>query len=113
MKVKKYMYSFPILKEKIDEWKSFAQKVNGEKNEEFTKMHKRIGVTKELWFLKEKKDSYEVLVYTEAVNDNFMELFKEDTSEFSEWFKANVEKTQKIDLTESFKMPELVLDWVE
>ena len=73
--MKKYVYSYPILKDNIEEWLHFVKEVNTNRNLEFTEMHARIGVTKESWYLKQTNDVYEVLVYTEAKDENFVEKF--------------------------------------
>lgn len=111
--MKKFAYSFPILKEKIEEWREFANEVNTVRKLEFTEMHVRIGVTKESWYLQETKVGYDVIIYTEAKNENFMEKFKEDNSEFSEWFRSEVAKPQDVNLNTKLEMPEIVLDWAE
>lgn len=111
--MKKFAYSFPILKEKIKEWREFAKEVNTIRKLEFTEMHARIGVTKESWYLQETKVGYDVIIYTEAKNENFMEKFKEDNSEFSEWFRSEVAKLQDVNLNTKLEMPKIVLDWAE
>lgn len=111
--MKKYAYSFPILKEKIDEWLIFVKEVNTNKNKEFTEMHARIGVTKESWYLQKSTNGYEVVVYTEARDEKFVEKFKNDKTEFSDWFRSEVAKIQNIDLNSQSEMPEIVLDWSE
>tara|TARA_R110002051_G_scaffold92242_5_gene161967 strand:+ start:14258 stop:14602 length:345 start_codon:yes stop_codon:yes gene_type:complete len=109
----KYVYSFPLSKDMVQEWLKFAEEVNTIKNSEFTKMHKRIGVTKESWYLKENENDFEVMVYTEANNQDFTEKFQNDKSEFSDWFKSEVTRIQNYNLNEGVKMPKLVLDWNE
>jgi len=111
--MKKYAYSYPILKEKIDEWLVFVKDVNTNRNIEFTEMHARIGVIKESWYLQKTNTGYEVVVYTEAKDEKFMENFKNDKTEFSNWFRNKIAKTQDIDLNSQFEMPEIVLDWNE
>jgi len=111
--MKKYVYSYPILKENIEEWLHFVKEVNTNRNLEFTEMHARIGVTKESWYLKQTNDVYEVLVYTEAKDENFVEKFKNDDTAFSDWFKGEVIRIQEIDLNANTEMPKLVLDWSE
>ncbi len=109
----KYVYSFPLAKNMLQEWLKFAKEVNTTRNNEFTKMHARIGVTKESWYLKENKNDFEVMVYTEANNQNFSEKFQNDKSDFSDWFKNEVIRIQNYNLNEGVKMPIKVLDWVE
>lgn len=109
----KYVYSFPLEKEKVQEWLQFAEEVKTTRNDEFTKMHARIGVTKESWYLKENELNCEVMVYTEANNQNFGEKFQNDNSDFSDWFKSEVSRIQNYNLNEDIPMPKLVLDWKE
>ncbi|WP_024772747.1 hypothetical protein [Aquimarina macrocephali] len=111
--MKKYVYSFPILKERIDEWLAFVETVNTSRNNEFTEMHNRIGVTKESWYLQKTSTGYDVVVYTESRDENFMVNFKNDKTEFSDWFRREVAKIQNIDLDTESVLPELVLDWSE
>lgn len=111
--IKKFAYSFPILEDKIDQWLNFANEVNTTRKEEFSKMHKRIGVKKESWFLQNSTEGYSVLVYTEADNEEFMANFKKDQSEFSDWFRKKVSELQNVDLDHKTEMPVKVLDWEE
>ena len=111
--MKKFAYSFPILSDKINKWLVFVEKVNTSRNKEFTEMHARIGVTKESWYLQKTNTGYDVVVYTEAKDEHFMENFKNDRSEFSDWFRSEVEEIQDIDLNSQAVLPKLVLDWSE
>jgi hypothetical protein len=111
--MKKYAYSYPILKEKIDEWLAFVKEVNTNRNIEFSEMHARIGVTKESWYLQKTNVGYEVVVYTEAKDEKFVEKFKNDNTEFSNWFRSEVARTQNIDLNSKVEIPKIVLDWSE
>jgi hypothetical protein len=112
-KMKKFAYNFPIHPEKIEDWLEFVNEINTSRNEEFSEMHARIGVTRESWYLKKGKDTTEVIVYTEAENENFLVNFKNDDSEFSNWFRQKVSELQPVNLDESTEMPQLVLDWKE
>ena len=76
-------------------------------------MHARIGVTKESWYLQKTSFGYEVVVYTEAKDEKFVEKFKNDKTEFSNWFRSEIAKNQDIDLNSLSEMPEIVLDWSE
>ncbi|MGY5850918.1 hypothetical protein [Salegentibacter sp. F14] len=111
--MKKFAYSFPILENKIDQWLNFAKVINTTKSEEFSAMHKRIGVRKESWFLQKSPRGYTVVVYTEADSENFMNNFKNDHSDFSNWFRKEVSELQDIDLDQQTQMPINVLDWEE
>ncbi|SHI76751.1 hypothetical protein SAMN04488096_104168 [Mesonia phycicola] len=111
--MKKFAYSFPILKDKVEKWLNFAKEVNTTRKHEFTAMHARIGVTKESWYLQETTKGYDVVVYTEAKDENFMLNFKNDDSNFSKWFRNEVAQLQDINLNTRTKMPKLVLDWEE
>ena len=111
--MKKYAYSFPIPEEKIKRWLTFVEEVNTNRNKEFTEMHARIGVTKESWYLQKTRVGYEVVVYTEAKDEKFVDNLKNDKTEFSNWFRNEVSKIQNIDINTQFKLPELVLDWSE
>lgn len=111
--MKKLAYSFPILNEKLGEWLDFAKKVNTSRNSEFTEMHARIGVTKESWYLQKTSIGHDVVIYTEAKDENFIENFKNDTSPFSNWFRNEVARLQDIDLNAQSVPPELILDWSE
>ena len=109
--MKKFAYSYPILKEKINEWLVFVKEVNTNRNIEFTEMHARIGVTKESWYLQKTSVGHEVVVYTEARDEKFVEKFKNDKSEFSNWFRNEIAKNQDIGLNSQPEMPKIVLDW--
>lgn len=111
--MEKFGYSFPILKSKVDQWLNFVREVNTTRRKEFSEMHKRIGVRKESWFLKESPDGYSVIVYTEADSEDFLDKFRKDQSDFSVWFRKEVSDLQNIDLNQLTQMPVKVLDWEE
>lgn len=111
--MKKFAYSFPILKGKIEEWLKFAKEVNTNRKIEFSEMHARIGVTKESWYLQKTSIGYDVVIYTEAKDENFTDKFKKDDSEFSKWFRSEVLKLQDINLNTEIVLPKVVLDWTE
>jgi len=111
--MKKFAYSFPIPIGKVNEWLAFAEEVNTTKNKEFTEMHARVGVTKESWYLQKTRAGYDVVIYTEAKSEKIVENFKNDHTEFSNWFRNQVSKIQGIELNEIIEMPKLVLDWKE
>lgn len=111
--MEKFAYSFPILDSKVDQWLNFTKEINTTKKEEFSAMHNRIGVRKESWFLQKSTDGYSVVVYTEADDENFMNNFKNDQSEFSRWFREKVSELQNINLDHTTEMPIKVLDWKE
>jgi len=111
--MKKFAYSYPILKEKIGDWLAFVKEVNTNRNLEFTEMHARIGVTKESWYLQKTNAGFEVVVYTEARDEKIAEKFKNDNTEFSNWFRSEVARIQDIDLNSQSELPKIVLDWSE
>jgi hypothetical protein len=111
--MKKFAYSFPILTSEINKWLAFVEEVKSSRDKEFAEMHARIGVTKESWYLQKTNAGYDVVVYTEARDEKFMENFKNDRSEFSDWFRSEVGKIQDIDLDNQSVLPKLVLDWNE
>ena len=111
MEKKNFAYSFPILPEKVDKWLQFVQEVKTVRKKDFSDMHSRIGVYKEFWYLQKRKENYEVIVYTEAKDEHFLERFKNDHSEFSQWFRKRVSELQPIDLNSETKMPKMVLSW--
>lgn len=111
--MKKYAYSFPILKDKVNLWLDFVNEINTTRNKDFSEMHNRIGVTKESWYLQETEKGYDVIIYTEAEDEHFMKNFKNDNSEFSAWFREKVSACQGINLNTKITMPDIVLDWSE
>ncbi|WP_417885848.1 hypothetical protein [Zunongwangia sp.] len=111
--MKKFAYSLAIRADKVEDWLSFVDEVNNNRNKEFSEMHARIGVLKESWYLQQKEENFEVVVYTEAEDENFMMNFKNDDSEFSNWFRESVAACQPINLDSETTMPRLVLDWNE
>lgn len=106
-----FAYSYPILTEKLNEWLVFVKEVNINRRQEFTEMHVRIGVTKESWYLQKTARGYEVVVYTEVTDETFVEKFKKDGTDFSNWFRSEIVKNQGIDINSQPELPEMVLDW--
>lgn len=109
--LEKFVYAFPILTEKVEEWLQFVKEINTTRKKDFSEMHARIGVFKENWYLQKKHEDFQVIVYTEAHDEQFLRRFKEDQSEFSNWFREKVSELQSIDLDSETTMPEMVLNW--
>jgi hypothetical protein len=107
----KYIYSFPIPSDKVMEWLNFINEIKTFRINEFSELHKKIGVLKECWFLEKKDNDYKVLIYTEAIDESFIENFRNDTSSFSFWFRQKVKSIQDVNLQAEIYLPKMILDW--
>jgi hypothetical protein len=104
--------AFPVLPGKTAEARAFFQELDGPKKSAFDRSERRIGITKELWFVAESPAGDQLLGYMEAADFNSaFGAFVQSRDEFDMWFKSRLAAVTGLDLNNppaDFKPPQLV-----
>ncbi|MCP4177283.1 MAG: hypothetical protein GY756_05915 [bacterium] len=109
--MKEFVSTFTILPGKTDAWLDFAHECSTRWKNGLNKLHKKIGIIKENWYLQRSSNGDKVVIYTIAVDETFMEKFQTVDSEFIRWFRKKVKETSGSDLSGTVNIPELILKW--
>ena len=106
--------AFPVLPGKVDAMRAFANETMGTQLSGFEEAQRRVGSTRETWSLQELPDGHAIVlvwVETEDVTAVFADLAQDD-SEWTRWFRSQVQEFTGIDLTTPPELaPEVILDW--
>jgi hypothetical protein len=91
--------ALPIRAGKSDDARRFAQQLDGERRADFDRSERRIGISKELWYLAKLPSGDHLIGYMEAVDFNkAFEAFVGSREPFDMWFKQQFLDVTGIDL---------------
>jgi hypothetical protein len=103
--------ALPLLPNKTDQARSFLRQLDGGRRQDFDRSERRIGITKELWYLATLPSGDHLIGYMEAVDFNrALEAFVGSRDAFDMWFKAEMLAVTGLDLNNPPPMqpPELL-----
>ncbi len=96
---KMFAVAVPILPDKMEQWKKFADDLKGRWSTEFKKSRKDMGIH-ERTFLQETPMGNFVIVTLEGDNpEQAFASFGQGNDEFTKWFMSGVSEIHGIDLT--------------
>jgi hypothetical protein len=102
----------PILPGKTADARAFLREVDGPRKAEFDLSERRIGITKELWFLASLPTGDQLVGYLEAASFSAaVAQFSASQDPFDLWFKAQVADVAGVDFNNippGFAPPELL-----
>ena len=96
----------------VEAARQFAKELQGDRADDFAKIQKKSGTTRETWFLSSAPDGTSfVSVWFEC--DDLEKAFASMTDESpeSEWFRQRVTEVSGVDPAEGGPEPEQLLDW--
>jgi hypothetical protein len=103
---------FPILLGKTATARDFMAELETERKADFDQSERRIGITKEVWYLAEIPSGNLFVAYMESKDFNkALKLFSESKDEFDLWFKRRLAEATGVDLNSpppEMKLPELL-----
>ena len=103
---------FPILPGKTNAARDFMRELDTTRKAEFDRSERRIGITKEVWFLAPAPGGDQLVGYMES--DDFgraLGLFAQSRDEFDLWFKRRLAEATGVDLNNpppDMKLPEML-----
>ena len=102
----------PILPDKTDAARAFQREVDTTRKADYARTERRLGVTREYWFIAELPGGDQFVVYFDSADVNqVMSGFVQSRDSFDLWFKEQVREVTGLDLNNppaDMKLPELV-----
>jgi len=89
----------PVIPGKSDAARDFFTELEGARKQEYAASEKRIGVTRELWFLQHTPMGDLLVAYIESPDAaNVLGLFSKSEDAFDQWFKRGLAEITGVDL---------------
>jgi hypothetical protein len=101
----------PITPGKSDDARDFMQELERERKAEYDQSERRIGITKEVWYLARTPGGDQFVAYMETADfGKALSLFSASRDEFDMWFKRRLADSTGLDLNNppSMQLPELM-----
>ena len=101
----------PVLAGKTEAARNFLREVETERKAEYGRSERRIGITKEVWYLAKLPTGDHLVVYMESPDfGNATQLFIKSQDDFDVWFKRCLAEATGVDLNNPPEMqpPELL-----
>ncbi|MDP9370514.1 MAG: DUF6176 family protein [Chloroflexota bacterium] len=103
---------FPILPGKTEEARAFQRELDTERKADYDRSERRIGITKEYWFIASVPGGDQLVVYMESQDFNqALGQFVQSQDDFDQWFKRRLAEVTGVDLNNpppDMQLPELV-----
>ncbi len=103
---------FPVLPSKSGAARDFMRQLDTERKAEFDRSERRIGITKEVWFLAQVPAGDVLVGYMESKDfNNAIGMFSQSQDVFDIWFKRRFAEITGFDfnnLPPGMKLPELL-----
>jgi hypothetical protein len=92
-------FTLPVIAGKSDQARAFMRQLDTTRRDEFDRSERRIGISKELWFLASLPSGDHLVGYMEAVDfGRALEAFVGSRDAFDMWFKAEMLAVTGFDL---------------
>jgi hypothetical protein len=103
--------ALPILPGKTASARDFQKELDGPRKGDYDASERRIGITKEVWYIAEMPAGDQLVAYMESADFNkAFSMFVQSRDEFDLWFKERLADATGVDLNDppELKLPELV-----
>ena len=104
--------AMPLLPGKAADARAFLKQLDGARRADFDASERRIGITKELWYLAKLPSGDQLIGYMESADfDHALQSFVASRDSFDLWFKAQMLAVTGVDLNNppaSMTPPELL-----
>ena len=91
--------ALPVIAGKTEQARAFMRQLDGPRRAEFDRSERRIGISKELWYLAPLPSGDHLIAYIEAVDfARAFEAFIASRDAFDMWFKAEMLAATGLDL---------------
>lgn len=103
---------FPLLPGKTEDARAFQRELDTERKGDYDRSERRIGITKEYWFVASVPAGDQLVVYMESADfGRALQPFVASQDEFDLWFKRRLAEVSGVDLNNpppDMALPELV-----
>jgi hypothetical protein len=104
--------ALPILPGKTEAARAFQRELDTVRKADYDRSERRIGITKEVWYLASLPSGDHYIAYMESPDFNrALGMFVESRDAFDQWFKQRLAEVTGIDMNDlppDMKLPELV-----
>jgi hypothetical protein len=91
--------ALPVLPGKTDEARAFFRQLDGSRRAEFDASERRIGITRELWYVAKLPSGDQLIAYMESNNfGSALQAFVGSRDPFDMWFKAQMQNVTGVDM---------------
>jgi len=105
-------FALPVKTGETEDARAFMRELDGPRKAEFDKSERRIGITKEVWFLAQGGGGDQLVGYMESKNfKDSIGMFSQSQDAFDLWFKRRFAEVTGVDfnnLPPDMKLPELL-----
>ena len=101
----------PVLPGRTTDARDFMQELEGDRNADYQRSERRIGIVKELWYLASSSAGDQLVAYMESPDfPKALAMFSQSRDEFDLWFKDRLAGATGLDLNTppSGPLPELL-----
>jgi|SRR5262245_47743443 len=101
----------PILPGKAESAREFQRQLDGPRKNDYDASERRIGITKEVWYVAPATSGEEFVAYMESADFNkALAMFVQSREEFDLWFKERLADATGVDLNDppELQLPELL-----
>ena len=101
----------PITPGKSEDARNFMRELEDERKADYDQSERRIGITKEVWYLASAPGGDQFVAYMETPDfGKALSLFSASRDEFDMWFKRRLADSTGLDLNNppSIRLPELL-----
>ena len=101
----------PITPGKSEDARNFMRELEDERKADYDQSERRIGITKEVWYLARTPGGDQFVAYMETADfGKALSLFSASRDEFDMWFKRRLADSTGLDLNNppSMQLPELL-----
>ncbi|MCO5176549.1 MAG: DUF6176 family protein [Thermomicrobiales bacterium] len=105
-------FAVPILPGKVDVARAFMTELETERKADYDRSERRIGITKEVWFLANLPSGEHFVAYMESENfAQALQMFSQSQDAFDRWFKERLAEATGLDLANpptDMSLPEML-----
>ena len=103
---------FPLLPGKTEDARAFQRELDTARKADYDRSERRIGITKEYWFVASVPGGDQLVVYMESADfGRALQMFVASQDAFDLWFKRRLAEVSGVDLNNpppDMALPELV-----
>jgi hypothetical protein len=99
-------FALPVIAGRTEDARAFMRELEGRRKAEFDASERRIGITKEAWFLQHTPQGDLLIGYMESADfSNALRLFAASRDAFDMWFKQRMREVTAVDLNNTPQGP--------
>jgi hypothetical protein len=92
-------FALPVMPGKSENARMFFQELESSRKQEYSDSERRLGVTKELWFLQQTPQGDLLVAYIESPDAaHALQRFSQSQDAFDQWFKRSLAAVTGVDL---------------